>query len=135
MSLVIDASAIAAIALEDENSDYAEAVIDQVAEGEATLVPPIFWFEIRNVLVINERRGRLKRTETSRFLALLEDLPIEIAPLPPRVGVLDLARQEELSVYDAAYLDLAMRRESSLASLDRKLRSAAGHVGVRIFSG
>lgn len=72
--------------------------------------------------------------ELDVFLASLGELPIEIAPLPPQLGVLDLARENELSVYDAAYLDLALRSGCLLASLDRELRSAAAKVEVEIFA-
>lgn len=135
MGLVVDASSIISLALGDEDATYSEAVVDEIVARREALAPAIFWFEIRNVLVVNERRRRLTTAEADTFLASLGELPIELAPLPPELGVLHLARDNELSVYDAAYLDLALRSGYRLASLDRKLRSAAGDVGVEVFAG
>ena len=55
-------------------------------------------------------------------------------PMPPEAGVLEIARQHGLSVYDAAYLDLSIRAGAPLATLDKKLRHAAKRVGVRLFA-
>lgn len=132
MTLVVDPSALLALALDDEAADYAESVLSEIVNGSA-VVPAIFWFEIRNVLVVNEWRERLSSHRTDLFLAALEDLPIEIAPLPSDLSLMDLAREQQLTVYDASYLDLASSRQLPLATLDRELREAAETVGVEIF--
>lgn len=134
MGLVVDVSSIVSLAFGDEDATYSAAVVDEIVSLREALAPAIFWFEIRNVLVVSERRGRLTAAEADTFLATLGDLPIETAPLPEQLGVLGLARQSELRVYDAAYLDLALRSGRLLASLDRKLLSAAAEVGVEIFA-
>lgn len=130
--MVVDTSALVALVLEDEPGDYAEAVLARIVESSAT-VPAIFSFEIRNVLVVNERRERLTRQQAETFLAGLRDLPIEIAPLPSDLPLMDLARDHRLSVYDAAYLELAKRLKVPLATLDRKLRGAAEKLDVPVF--
>ena len=131
--LVIDPSAILALGLLDEVADYADGVADRIRESGAA-VPAIFWFEIRNVLVVNERRGRLAPEDTAAFLATLGEMPIEIQPPPTDLAVLELARSHDLSVYDAAYLELAYRTKASLATLDQALSSAAETAGVPVFS-
>lgn len=130
--IVVDPSAILGLAMEDEVADYASRVLTAI-EADGALVPALFWFEVRNVLVVNERRGRLTPQETNTFLASLSELSIEIAPVAPDLGVLDLARRHGLTVYDAAYLDLASRTGVPLATLDRQLRQAAGAAEVTIF--
>ncbi len=80
---------------------------------------------IPNALVANERRGRLKAQDTRATLADLEEMAIANDTTHNAELVLDLARKHGLSVYDAAYLEVAIRRVLPLASLDRRLRQAA----------
>lgn len=131
---VVDASVTAAWAFEDETTPYTEAVLDALTEGKA-VVPSIWPLEVGNALVVAERRGRMKEAETVRFLALLRQLPIvvEEEPLERMLGeVVRLAREQALSTYDAAYLDLAMRLGVPLASQDERLREAASSCGVKV---
>jgi predicted nucleic acid-binding protein len=93
-------------------------------------VPGVWWFEVRNSLVVNERRGRLSETETAAFLRNLAQLSIHIDRDPAEASVLSLARQHRLTVYDAAYLELAQREGLALATLDTALRQAASAIGV-----
>jgi len=132
MAIVIDPSAILGLAMEDEEADYADAVLDAV-KFEGGMVPSIFWYEVRNMFVVNERRNRISQEQTTDFLDALAKLPVKIAPIPPEKGVLDLARLYNLTVYDAAYLELAQRISVPLATLDRKLRQAATQSGVPLF--
>ena len=134
MPLVVDPSALLALAMEDEAADYAASVLLEI-EARGATAPSIFWYEVRNVLVVNERRGRISPERTDAFLASLTELPIEVVPVPAELGVVDLARKQGLSVYDAAYLELASRGGDPLATLDGALRVAASKVGVRIFGG
>lgn len=134
MSLVVDPSAILGVAMEDEAADYAEAVLDRIQAGGA-LAPSIFWYELRNVLVVSERRQRIAPEKSAAFLALVADLAIELAGEPAEGGVLELARRHDLSVYDAAYLELALRSGKHLATLDGGLRRAAAGAGVALFAG
>ncbi|MEE8366990.1 MAG: type II toxin-antitoxin system VapC family toxin [Thermoanaerobaculia bacterium] len=128
-ALVVDPSAILALAMDDEAADYAALVLSAIEAGGAA-VPSIFWYELRNVLVVSERRGRISPERTGAFLAALAHLPIESTVLPSELGVLQIARDHSLTVYDASYLDLALRRNLPLATLDNRLRAAAGAVGV-----
>lgn len=132
MALVADTSAILAQAYDDEDATYAEAVIARIA-AELAVVPTLFWFEIRNALLMGERRGRITAAQTTAFLADLALLPIEIDEEPREAGVLDLARRHKLTVYDAAYLELAQRRNLPLATIDDALARAAKAARVRVF--
>jgi predicted nucleic acid-binding protein len=96
-------------------------------------VPAIWSLEVANVLARAESRGLITEAQSRAFLALLAALPIQLEPVSadaPFGVILDLARRYRLSAYDAAYLELALRTQSPLASIDRALRSAAASAGV-----
>jgi predicted nucleic acid-binding protein len=129
MPLVIDASVVAAWHFSDERSAEGDSILARL-ESDRALMPALWWFEVRNVLLIGERRGRTAREHTERFLEFLRGLPIELAPLPDEVAVVSLARQHQLSFYDATYLELAQRENIALATIDRALARAATAEGV-----
>jgi predicted nucleic acid-binding protein len=133
MFLVPDASAIMGVALNDEEADYAQAVVDAI-KIDGAVVPELFWFESRNALVVAERRKRISPAETAAFLADLELLPLEIDHHPREEMVFALARSHHLTIYDAAYLELAQRKNIPLATLDRALHRAAKAAGVTLFA-
>ena len=97
---------------------------------EPVIVPGIFWYEIRNVLIGAERSGRIDREGTERFLERLDELQIEMDQGHSEVETLALARRHHLTVYDAAYLEVALRRHANLATLDVALAAAARGEGV-----
>jgi predicted nucleic acid-binding protein len=129
MPLVVDPSAIASLAFPDEDNGPAVALIETMCIDLA-VVPTLFWFEIRNILLVGERRSRLTAHQSTLFLSNLAVLPFEIDQQPNEAIVLGLARQHALTVYDASYLELALRRNLSLATLDRALIRAAETTGV-----
>jgi predicted nucleic acid-binding protein len=129
MPLVIDASVVAAWHFPDERSAEGDAILARL-ESDRARMPALWWFEVRNVLLIGERRGRTAREHTEPFFDFLRGLPIEIAPLPDELAVLVLARRHQLSFYDATYLELAQRQRIALATLDRPLARAAVAEGV-----
>lgn len=124
MPFVVDASIVAAWCFPDEDRSAADTALHRLA-NEGAVVPALWWFEVRNVLVVNERRGRIDAAATAVFLADLGGLPIRIDREPDSEIVLTLARQHALTAYDAAYLELARRLGGSLATLDRALAAAA----------
>jgi predicted nucleic acid-binding protein len=124
MSLVLDSSIVGCWCFPDEASAVADHAWRRVSVGGA-VVPALWWFEVRNILLINERRGRVAPTDTEEFLADLEKLPIRIDQDPKGGTALALARAYRLTFYDAAYLDLARRLNAPLATLDRQLATAA----------
>jgi predicted nucleic acid-binding protein len=132
MALIPDASAIISLAFDDEDGTYARAVIEAIAADQA-IVPTLFWFEVRNTLLMGERRKRNTPDQTTAFLADLALLPFEIDSQPREPAVLSLARRHELTIYDAAYLELAQRKTLPLASVDRALVRAAEAAGVSVW--
>lgn len=125
MPLVLDASvAIGALLLPDEANAQADAILEQLESQEA-VAPALWWFEIRNALVMAERRGRMTWGQVEEFLSRLENLQMSIAPLPDDSEVFALARLHRLTFYDAAYLELAKRERCALATFDQALIAAA----------
>ena len=134
MAFVLDASVALAWHFDDEASEYADRVLDRLQEEDA-FVPAIWPLEMANGLLAAERRSRLSPADVARAHAILSDLPITVnsLTLDDALGpVLDLARAQSLSAYDAAYLELAMREGLSLATQDDDLRAAAGRIGVAL---
>lgn len=131
MPFVLDASIAACWAFGDEDHDSATAALDRM-RNDTALVPTLWWYEIRNILVVNERRGRITEASSARFLRALSRLRIEVDPQPGDVIVMALARRYRLTVYDATYLELARRTAIPLATLDTALAAAATSEGVAI---
>lgn len=132
---VLDCSVTMAWCLEDEKDAYADATLEALAKGSA-LAPQLWVLEVLNVLVTAERRRRLSAADAGRFLQLLGGLPIGIEPgsgITASDSVWQLARQNQLSAYDAAYLDLAVREGLPVATRDEKLRQACKVQGVEVF--
>ncbi|GMU23244.1 MAG: hypothetical protein AMXMBFR13_33260 [Phycisphaerae bacterium] len=133
MPLILDTSAVLALAYEDEDATYAESVLENVA-GDRAVVPTLFWFEIRNALLMGERRGRISREKTTSFLSDLALFPFEVDDQPREAEVMELARRYRLTIYDAAYLELAQRRHLPLATVDAAIIRAASAAGVHLFT-
>jgi predicted nucleic acid-binding protein len=123
MSFVIDASVVIAWAFKEEHAS-AELSFARIQTEEA-IVPALWWYELRNVLVLGERQGRLTERETARFLRDLSRFAITMDSLHNEIQIMTLARRHRLTVYDAAYLELAQREAVPLATLDEELAAAA----------
>ena len=132
MAFVVDASVAASWAFRDEGHPVATAALVRLGADQAQ-VPGLWWFEVRNTLLGNERRGRISEADLTAFLQDLRRLAIEFDHDPDETTVLMLARRHKLTVYDASYLELAMRLGVPLASLDRELCAAAAACGVPLF--
>ncbi len=124
MSFVIDASTTLCWAFSDESEKVADAARNRIARSHA-FAPSLWWFELRNALIVNERRKRITEPEVDEFLDQVAQLAIMIDRSPDEAALLALARRYRLTVYDAAYLELAQRRREPLATLDQKLAAAA----------
>jgi predicted nucleic acid-binding protein len=130
--LVVDASIALTWCFEDEVTEATEVIGTRV-DSEGAVVPDLWRLEVANALLLAERRGRLKRSNMEQRLELLTALPITIdgdTASRAWTDTLLLARAERLTLYDAAYLELAIRRDVELATLDRELRRAARKMGV-----
>jgi predicted nucleic acid-binding protein len=134
--IVLDASVVGCWCFHDEQDGRADAALDLMEfENERAIVPAHWWFEVRNVVLQGERRGRVSEAQATRFLGRLDKLAIDHDALPDQVAVLLLARRHRLTFYDAAYLELARREGLALATLDEELAGAARRENVRLIAG
>ena len=130
-AIVIDNSVFLCWCLGDEEDTTATYAMQRVAD-EGGVVPRIWWYELRNALVMNERRGRISSQQVLDTLGDSLALGISIDDEHDGTLLLDLARRHDLTVYDAAYLEVAVRCSLPLATLDRRLREAGEAIGVDI---
>ena len=130
-TVVLDNSVVLSWCLNDERHALANRAMD-FAIARAAVAPHIWWYELRNALVINERRGRLNARDTQATLEDIARMRIALDRNHDERVLFELARQYRLSAYDAAYLEVARRRRLPLASLDRRLREAATDCGVAL---
>jgi len=134
---VLDASVAVAWCFEDEATKFTESVLDLLSAGAEALVPSIWPVEVANALLIAERRNRIALAQVTAILQKIAGLPIAITPIDPARAfdhILPVARQQSLSGYDAAYLELALRQGLPLATLDEHLRRVAKITGVVLLS-
>lgn len=115
--------------------EYASRVLDSMASAEV-LVPGVWGLEVANVLARAEAKGLTTEARTETFIGMLHRMNINTdgaTPTQALTNILQLARRYNLSSYDASYLELAMREDLPLATLDADLRRAAELVGVEHF--
>ena len=134
MSLVLDSSATLAWIYSDATTNPIRRLFEAVGE-EGAVVPALWRLEIANSLTVAIRRGRI---EANFRRAALTDLALLDIAIDDQTDVhawgetLRVADSFELTVYDAAYLELAQRRNLPLATLDGELRAAAKALGIRL---
>ncbi len=134
MSVVLDCSAALAFLLPDETTTAAEQVLDMIVEAGAW-VPGHWRLEVANALSSAVRRKRISLEFRKDALADLSHLNIRVDLETDRAAwgpTLTLADRFGLTSYGSAYLELAMRRNLPLATLDEELRAAAGKSGVSL---
>ena len=133
-AFVVDCSVAMAWLFNDEATPKTEALLTRLA-AETALVPAWWFIEITNVLAMAERKGRITPAQSDAFIADLGKLGIERdddAPHRAFTYLLALCRKHQLTSYDAIYLDLAVRHNLPLATLDEDLRKTAKKLGVRL---
>jgi predicted nucleic acid-binding protein len=133
---VLDCSVTMAWCFDDEATPYTDGVRDCLADKRA-VVPSIWPLEAANATLMGERRKRLDEARSQRFFVLLAALPIVVDDETSSRAfgdIVHLARTHQLSAYDAAYLELAIRRGLPLACNDGKLKNAALAAGVVLFT-
>ena len=131
---VADSSVGVAWAVMSQSSETTVLLLNDVASGTPFVVPVLWMFEVANSLLVLARRRRIEPEQYARARRALSRLSPTIDEEGPRVAlgkISDLAEKYALSVYDAAYLELAVRRRLPLASRDADLNTAAKQVGVR----
>lgn len=131
---VVDSSIALSWCFEDEATASTEAIFELVRK-EGAVVPSLWHLELSNVLLQAERRGRISVVDVMNRLDRIGELPIETDT--ETMGrawqeILTLARAENLTTYDAAYLELAARRGAALASKDKALRAAARRLKLTV---
>ncbi len=132
---VLDTSVTLTWALKDENNLYADSVLDALLTMQA-MVPVIWTLEVANVLLVSERRGRLTNAMTENFLGLLRKLPITVETTSAGAisdHLIDIGRTYSITSYDAGYLELGLRENLPIASLDARMQSVMATVGVPLF--
>jgi predicted nucleic acid-binding protein len=135
MSFVIDPSVALAWLLPDETNARAGMVREAIENGAEAWIPVHWWLEISNGLLMAERRNRITPAQTDQALSLVNSLPLEedeetAEQIPNRTCV--LARKHGLTIYDAAYLELAQRRGATLATFDAQLLKAAAKEKIAV---
>ena len=131
-AFVLDCSVTVAWLFDDETTPETDALLDRLKD-DRTLVPMLWHLEIANVLSRAQRHTRVSSAQVAAHVNLLSRLPIVTdAETQSRAfgEILAIAGTQRLSTYDAAYLELAMRRGIALATLDKALVRAARHVDV-----
>jgi predicted nucleic acid-binding protein len=134
-AFVIDASATLPWCFADEATGATNAMLALLRTGDEAIVPAHWPVEVANALLIAVRRKRISPEDAHQFLVDLESLPIRVDTTTKnlvRAGVFPMAEQYGLTVYDAAYLELAIREGLPLATLDNDLRKAARASGVQL---
>ena len=130
MSVVIDASAVIAIALPDKHSAWAHDLLSQALLSPAR-TPGLSEYEVASGLRHAERRGRMTLQDTDVALTALQQLPIRFER-PQWPAVVSLSRDLDISIYDASYLEVAHRLGLPLVTADRLLADAARHWGLPV---
>jgi len=133
--LVLDASIALSWLLPDEASEASVSVQSELVKADGVWVAAHWRLEVANSLCLAERRKRLDAAGIAQAVALFTRIPVLVDPETNEhasAETLSLARQHTLSVYDAAYLELALRRGAVLASLDEPLRLIAKNLGVTV---
>ena len=132
MALVLDCSIALSWFFPDEKTAFTEAALDLVALEECW-VPAVWRLEFANALLVAERRRRLTRDERLQVLDEAARLRLRVdAAVPELRAISDLAERHALSTYDAAYLELALRKGLPLATNDEALRNALVSVGIKL---
>ena len=130
-AFVLDASVAITWLLDDEENPAADAARLRIVDGGA-FVPQVWHLEVRNALLVAERRGRLTVASAVERLRSLRELPIYTDAEPDFEAAFELARGHRLAIYDAVYLELARRRNEALATLDAALVRAAAAEGLSL---
>jgi predicted nucleic acid-binding protein len=128
---VIDASIVAAWAIRDESGSVTDQLLVRAAE-DGTASPALLWYEVRNMLLMAERRKRITPRESDEFLDRLQKLSIEIDEPADSRQVMRMARKHMLTGHDTAYLLTALHGHLPIATLDKKLAAAAKAEGLEV---
>ncbi len=134
---VLDNAIAMAWCFSDEATPFTENLLDRLANQiDSAVVPALWLYEVTNVSMLAVRKGRISRPKAAKFLDDLADLPIEVEPSPAGLATVfatipALMEQHGLTAYDAAYLELVIRRQLPLATFDDALIKACKALGEK----
>jgi predicted nucleic acid-binding protein len=132
---VLDASVSGSWIFPDEFDPLATRAFEALGKGSIALTPAIWWFELRNTIIVGERRLRLTIRDSEVFLDSLSKFDIRVQETPADADrIFTLARRHGLTFYDATYLALAIEEGAPMATLDKALAKAAAREGVELLS-
>jgi predicted nucleic acid-binding protein len=131
--LVLDASIAVGWMVDTPAPRMGLRVLDLLQSGTIGVVPDLWYYEVSNALIMAERRGRASAQVVSSHVSDIERLAafLELSPTTPS-ALVAAARQSGLTIYDAAYFELALRRNLPLATLDERMRTAALKAGIEL---
>jgi len=124
---VLDCSVTMAWCFEDESNDYTDTILENLQNATA-IVPTIWSLEVANVLLLSKKNKRITEVQSASFIDALSALPIIVdqsTTTRAMHSIFALARQSDLTIYDAAYLELAIREKIPLLTLDKGLIKVA----------
>lgn len=129
---VLDCSITMAWCFEDENTEYSNSILEELNHVKA-IVPTIWSLEVANVLLLAKKNKRITEVQSSSFIDALSVLPITVdttTSIRAMHSIFSLASQLGLTIYDAAYLELAVREQIPLVTLDKQLVKAAKELNL-----
>ena len=129
---VIDNSVVVSWLLEEEHVKKSREILNKLSSHQVC-VPSIWPYELANALFVAEKRKRIKEADSVAFICDLKNLPIIIEESSfERIGkdVLSLSREHKITVYDASYIELALRKDLALASFDKEIIKVCKKIGV-----
>ena len=133
-SFIVDASVGFAWVYQGQATPETDHLLNEVAAGAAVIVPALWFLEMSNVLLIAQRRHRLTATQRKAAMEKLTAMQFTVDEEGTRHAfgkTSELAEKHGLTIYDATYLELAVRRSLPLASRDEALKSAAKQCGLK----
>ncbi len=129
---VLDCSITMTWCFEDESNEYTDAILENLKTSTA-IVPTIWPLEVANVLLLSKKNKRITEVQAASFIDALSALPIIVDPSTSAKAmhsIFVLANQQDLTIYDAAYLELAVREKIPLLTLDKGLMKAAKRLHI-----
>lgn len=133
---VLDCSVTMSWCFEDEVTDYSENILDGLQGSIAAVVPSLWTLEVANILLMAQRKKRINKIKSIEFKDSLNLLPIQVDHTMGYRGkssIMELAEETGLTIYDAAYLELAIHNSIPIATLDLDLKKAARKMNIELF--
>ncbi len=131
---VVDNSVILSWVFKDENTKKSQELLNKLLKQNA-YVPSLWPYELSNALFIAEKNGRIKEADSVSFISSLKDLSLFVENNSYdniTKDILAISREHKITVYDASYIELALRKNLDMASFDKKLNAVCRKIGIKI---